>query len=507
MKKLTFLIAMTGALLLAGCTLFAPEEFTMDPPAVDSGTADFTTYVALGNSLTAGYQSGALYQSTQQYGWAMQLADAMGVGTFEVPWISDPGVYDADLRLGHLQVVFDAEGNAGLAPVPWSDDILDASQLLANPLAIPYHNLGVPGSTAYDLFLATNSMDCFTAVGLGEPNAYFDMILRNAMIDWTDLGGSAADLTAVEQAIYANPTFASVWIGNNELLLPATSGIGAPFYPAQDEDPLQPDFESFYTGILGTLVQSLPEAKFVTADLPYVTNIPFFTTVPWFVVDPESNPVDADGNPDNGIQLVGLLSEDAGGMLTDQDLVCLSILSYDSEPNGVPDLNEGMGILDDILIGLLMSQGMTQEEAIAALPVAFPHHGELIPGALTLVDAEKDAIIAATDAYNTVIHAVAGGLGVPVVEVNDYFQEVAAEGAVFNGEEYTTEFVTGGLFSLDGVHPSNIGYALITAKFIETINDAYGSNLMAPTLPTVPMRAPAIQGLPKLPAVFPGMPY
>ncbi len=504
MKKLTFLIAMIGALLLAGCTLFAPDEFTMDPPAVDSGTADFTTYVSIGNSLTAGYQSGALFESTQQYGWAMQLADAMGVGTFEVPWISDPGVYDADLRLGHLQVVFDEEGNAGLAPIPWSDDILDASQLLANPLAIPYHNLGVPGSTTYDLLYALDQTTCFTAQ-IGEPNAYFDMILRNAMIDWLDLGGDTSDMTVVQQAKLAQPTFVSVWIGNNELLLPATSGLGQPFYPATDAEPL--NFEALYTGVLGGLVQDLPDAKFVTADLPYVTNIPYFTTVPWFVIDPDQNPVD--GNPDTPeIDFVGMLAEDGVGFqLASGDLVCLGILSYDSEPNGVPDLNEGMGIPDEILIGLLMSQGMTQEEAIAALPVAFPHHGELIPGDLTLVASEVATILQATDEYNTVIHTVADGLGVPVVEINDYFQEVAAEGAEFNGEEYTTEFVTGGLFSLDGVHPSNVGYALIAAKFIETINAEYGSNLMAPTLPTVPMRAPVMQGLPKLPAVFPGMPY
>lgn len=506
MKKLTFILALTGALLMAGCSLFAPEEFTMDPPAVDSGTADFSVYVSIGNSLTAGYQSGALFESTQQYGYAMQLADAMGVASFEVPWIADPGIYDAELELGHLQVVFDDDGNAGLAPIPWEGISSPLELLLNADLTGPYHNMGVPGSTAYDLLFAMDQTTCFTAQ-IGEPNAYFDMILRNGSIPWTAFGGAADDLPAVEIAKLAQPTFASVWIGNNELLLPATSGIGAPFYPAEDNGgPL--NFRELYTGILGGLVTDLPNAKFVTADLPYVTSIPYFTTVPWFVIDPEGNPVDGDPFTD-GIQLVGYISEDVG-QLSNDDLVCLGILSYDSADEGMtPDLEEGMGIPIPILIGLLMSQNpdWSQAEAEAALPLAFPQAGQPVPGGLTLVDSEKDAILQATDDYNTVIHSVAGGMDVPVVEINDYFQDVAANGAEYNGEEYSTTFVTGGLFSLDGVHPSNIGYALIAEKFIETINEAYGSNLSPATMPTVPRSTTEINGLPTLPARFPGMPF
>jgi lysophospholipase L1-like esterase len=504
LKKITFLLALTGALLMAGCSLFAPEEFTLDPPAVDSGTADFSNFVAIGNSLSAGYQSGALYESTQQYGFVQQLADAMAVSSFEVPWIADPGIYSAEHHLGHLQVVFDDEGNSGLAPIPWSDDIVDPAQLLMNATYVgPYHNLGVPGSTAYDMLFATEQDSCFTAL-MGSPNAYFDMILRNANFDWTLFGAATADLAVVDQAKLADPTFVSVWTGNNEHLMPAMAGMGSNFYPAYDDGgPL--NFEDLYTGILGGLVQDLPNAKFVTADLPYVTSAPYFTTVPWFVIDPDQNPVDGDPYTD-GIQLVGLLSEDVG-QLSNGDFVCLTLLSYDSEPNGVPDQKEGLGIPAPILIGLLMSQGYTQEEAEAIWPTAFPHGNEALPGGLTLVASEADFLHDSIDEYNTVIHTVAGGLGVPVVEINDFFEEMATDGGYFNGVHYTLDFVTGGLFSLDGVHPSNIGHALTTEMFINTINEAYGSNLTAPTMPTVPMRAPVIEGVPALPAIFPGMPF
>jgi hypothetical protein len=39
------------------------------------------------------------------------------------------------------------------------------------------------------------------------------------------------------------------------------------------------------------------------------------------------------------------------------------------------------------------------------------------------------------------------------------------------------EFVTGGLFSLDGVHLTGQGYAIIANEFIHAINDTYGASV------------------------------
>jgi hypothetical protein len=53
-------------------------------------------------------------------------------------------------------------------------------------------------------------------------------------------------------------------------------------------------------------------------------------------------------------------------------------------------------------------------------------------------------------------------------------------------------FVTGGTFSLDGVHPSPRGYALIANKFIEAINAKYGSNLNGVNIGNYPIMFPKV---------------
>jgi hypothetical protein len=62
--------------------------------------------------------------------------------------------------------------------------------------------------------------------------------------------------------------------------------------------------------------------------------------------------------------------------------------------------------------------------------------------------------------------------------------KLVSGGITANGYTVTSAYVTGGAFSLDGVHPSPRGYALIANKFIEAINMTYGSNLKGVDLGT-----------------------
>jgi hypothetical protein len=56
----------------------------------------------------------------------------------------------------------------------------------------------------------------------------------------------------------------------------------------------------------------------------------------------------------------------------------------------------------------------------------------------------------------------------------------------------SAEYVKGGAFSLDGVHPTARGYALIANKFIEAINAKYGATLRGAALESFPMSYPAV---------------
>jgi len=79
--------------------------------------------------------------------------------------------------------------------------------------------------------------------------------------------------------------------------------------------------------------------------------------------------------------------------------------------------------------------------------------------------------------YNSAIIAAAGTHNIPVADIRGLFDRVA------NGTEFvgpfpiTGAFITGGFFSLDGIHPTDIGYTLFADEYIRAINNAYGTHI------------------------------
>lgn len=68
-KLILFTAALMAAAVIGGCTDSAPSG-----PAPSLGNVTVKKYVAIGNSLTAGYQSNALYESAQIYSFPNQIA-------------------------------------------------------------------------------------------------------------------------------------------------------------------------------------------------------------------------------------------------------------------------------------------------------------------------------------------------------------------------------------------------------------------------------------------------
>jgi hypothetical protein len=50
------------------------------------------------------------------------------------------------------------------------------------------------------------------------------------------------------------------------------------------------------------------------------------------------------------------------------------------------------------------------------------------------------------------------------------------------GIELTSGFLTGGIFSADGVHASNIGYAIVARLIVQQLNDTAGTDFELPDL-------------------------
>jgi succinyl-CoA synthetase alpha subunit len=72
------------------------------------------------------------------------------------------------------------------------------------------------------------------------------------------------------------------------------------------------------------------------------------------------------------------------------------------------------------------------------------------------------------------------------VDINTFFNDVAANGYQTNGLTFTTKYLEGGMFGVDGVHPTNQGYAIIANQFIKTINEAFGASIPEIDVSTIP---------------------
>ena len=146
------------------------------------------------------------------------------------------------------------------------------------------------------------------------------------------------------------------------------------------------------------------------------------------------------GKLDNGFVIDDPLAPQAIRQLTAEENVCL-IANLDS--------------IRCFLVGLVFN----------TLPDSYVLDRDEIPG-----------ITATIDAYNAVIASKAAQYDIPVVDMNSYLSSIN-EGVQINGVDFSSEFAAGGMFSLDGLHPTPRGSALIANQFIEAINAHYGSTI------------------------------
>jgi hypothetical protein len=93
---------------------------------------------------------------------------------------------------------------------------------------------------------------------------------------------------------------------------------------------------------------------------------------------------------------------------------------------------------------------------------------------LTLADVAK--LQTATTSYNQIIGALAANFKLGVVDLNTRMKELQ-KGIVWDGIALNANFVTGGAFSLDGIHLNPRGCALSANFFIQSINKQYGSTI------------------------------
>ncbi|GAC1479801.1 MAG: SGNH/GDSL hydrolase family protein [Gemmatimonadaceae bacterium] len=202
----------------AGCLVLGAVACKVDKVLVtvpDNSNGLLKSYVALGNSITAGLQSGGINDSTQRESYAFYLAQAAGV-QFQYPSLAMPG-----------------------CPPPIVNAITQARLPASAPCALRdrskftpvLNNVAVPGA---------RSLDPLSLRGNGVVSKQLTTFI---------LGGR----TQVQRALEASPTFVTVWIGNNDLL-PTTQG-----YPTLSTTPAT--FIASYKAAINALVGGAPRLK------------------------------------------------------------------------------------------------------------------------------------------------------------------------------------------------------------------------------------------------------
>lgn len=483
-------------------------------PDLTPGTADFSNYVAIGNSLTAGFTDNALFIASQENSMPNMLAQKFalaGGGTFTQPLMDDNiggllfgGNQNEDGSFGP-RLYFDGSGPASLPG-------MSSTEAFAPSLG-SQNNMGVPGAASFHLLYDGYGNPANLLTDPPTANPYY---VRMA---------SAPNATILGDALAQQPTFVSLWIGNNDVLGYATSGgdqTVAAITP-------QATFEGSINAIVGALQAA--NVQGVMANIPYVTTIPHFTTVPYNPLDPTNpdfgpqipllnsifgalNPIFNAVDPNRAI--VFSETEASAVVIKDESLDNISgtiIAALNASPTfpgfiaqfGLPaeaaplvanllgatygqtrqaNANDLLVLPSSSVIGTvnmesvaaLMDQGLPQ-----ALAGQFSVEGVSLPleDKWVLIPTEQDELQIATDSFNETLEAAATSAGFAFVDANSLMQQLDNGGYSDGNFILTSSLVTGGAFSLDGVHPTARGYALLANEFMKEIDETYGSNFEA----------------------------
>lgn len=475
---LTLALAFIGSSLLYSCT-YTPPEPPDDPtnprtPPV-AGNADFSKYVAVGNSLTAGFMDNALYLEGQQNAYPVILADRMksvnGNAAFNFPAYGTAGgagfggsfVPGTATPIGRYQFELPAcKSNTnqtktlGLTPAP---------TIPGEPLA-PYtgnkselNNFGVPGAKIFHALVP----------GYGvSPVAGNPFFWRFA---------SAATASLLGDAVAAKGTFFTYWLGNNDVLSYATSGgSGNPnpgtnpaAYGSNDmTDPLV--FAVVLKNSLDALFSTGATTKGAIATIPNVVNIPYFRLI-------------NSGLTTGGVNAplpFNLSASQAAALNAGYALLGPAAAGVNFKPGKVnyPVITTATGLkhLDPTKDFLTL---VTPQDSLLAGPISVcniaPRAGwgitKPIPAHYVLDQTEVDLVTQRVTAYNNIIRQEAASRPnlLALVDIQLFLANLDAR--------YNTLAPPFGYFSLDGVHPNPRGQAAIANEFIKAINAKFNATL------------------------------
>lgn len=373
----------------------------------------------MGNSLTSGYADGGLYLEGQKVAYPNLIAvkmSSVGGGAFTSPFFTE----EHSNGSGYISLTALVNGTPTLTPVIDKLAIRDAAKHL-DKYSGEIQNLGIPGMR----------VDLAFAPAFSAANPFFERLLTDAQV------GTTSYFQYVQTK---NHTFFSLWLGNNDVLGYALNGAVT---VATDPTTTLTDkvtFSSLYANFLNALTAG--GQKGIVGTIPDVTAVPYFNTV-----------------------TVAALLNAAKAINPAAAAIYIQ--------TGVGTVRPATA--EDLIRLPFQSEGIFGKPNSSGIPYGL-HPLNPIENKWVL---DKDEVIKVKDyvtSYNSSIKSLATSKGLAIADTYAYFNQVKT-GINVQGVGINASFITGGAFSLDGIHLTPRGNAVIANVFIDAINAKYGSTV------------------------------
>jgi len=433
MSVLRRVCLLAAALAAAGGVACSSDNDFVAPTGGDL----FRSYVSLGNSLTAGYQSGGINDSTQRQAYPVLIANSTQ-SRFALPLIPRPGCPPPLLAFGTPQRV-----GGGTSTTCTLRDPASFTAII--------NNVAVPGARALDP----------TSFTTDASNLLTQLILGGA--------------TQAQRAVQADPSFISIWIGNNDALEAAVSGLLTPTPGiSQGLTPL----DSF-TVRYQRMLDELGQAKHVKggALIAVVNTVLVPILIPAFylqLINPSS--------PLFNEQAYAAINFASG----------CDVSTGGSCPDGPIQIHSSCTTASTALISLLIIPAIQTFRADNTAPDGHPpiiacakNQPGLPPlvGDIFVLDSDEQAAIsAAVIGYNEFIQSKATELDWVFWDPNPVLVAAKQSGAIPPIPDFTpgAAHPFGPYFTFDGIHASATAHVLFADSLLTNINGKYGKNYPLP---------------------------
>lgn len=412
-----------GALALSSCK---PKY---EKPESSAGDLDASRFVMIGGSHTSGYMDDALYYEGQQYSIANLVSGQLqkvGSGPFYQPYMSSNSVGVSGNGMSRLKLGYktDCLGVTSLSPVRLASggDVAAFGSNVYNS-AQPFGNFGVPGMT----------VTAVTIPSYGTFNPFFGRM------------SSSGSVSVLTDATVSDPTCFALFVGIEDIL-PYTQS-GASNGTMTDPTTFSVAYEQVVLALTGN------GAKGVVSLIPDITEMPYFTTIPY-----------------NGLNLT---PDKAASLNAIYNPIGIS---FQEGPNGfmIQDPAAGsFGVRHMVAGELVLLSTPLDSVKCNSMGSVFPFRNEFV---LTLD--ELSMIRARIADYNNAITSIAATYGLALAKPNETVKNLQT-GIVYNGITLSAKFVSGGAYSLDGIHFNPRGNAIISNEFIRALNDKYNAKIPA----------------------------